>query len=363
MLRIRVPSIALLAPADTSTGEGTSAGTSTATGVGISTALATGTAAGAATATGAGSSTASAIGAAIGTSTANAVGQSVASTAGTSTGTSTATAVGLSTGASVGNATGTSTATAISEAIAEAVGASAGASTASAIGVSVFESAGSAAGTSTATADGFAIFEASGSASGTSTAIGVSGGVVLAVGTSAGVSAAVGVSFKVTDMFSELLREIRSHLSQQPGIQEYLGAQTASEAASKIFLYEYPLDVDGNIILLERGQNWVMSRERINSPAGRHFSKSGTVELYWKSPIYGESLEVAQSEAILSAIWKKVARIADAVDAAPRIDYTPAAIVFNQMELSEWWRPTADDVQSEGDSLSGIFTIEYSTGA
>jgi hypothetical protein len=165
------------------------------------------------------------------------------------------------------------------------------------------------------------------------------------------------------DMFAGQLRELRRHLSDQPGIQEFLQVTTSAEASKKIFLYEFPLDTPGRFLMIDRGQNWAMNRERVNSPSGRHFSKSGTFDLYWKAPIECESPEVEATERIMGGIWASVAGIMDAIDAAPKIQYEPADILMNAVDLTQWWRPTQDDAESEGDSLEGIFTIAYGTGA
>lgn len=115
-----------------------------------------GSSAGTSTNTATGASSASAAGAGTATSTNTATGASIASGAGSSAGTASAAAVGASNASGVGNGTGTSTATAVGEALANGVGAglSEGTSTATAIGASVAAGAGSSAGTSTATAVG-----------------------------------------------------------------------------------------------------------------------------------------------------------------------------------------------------------------
>lgn len=120
-------------------GAGSSAGTSTAAGVGASTAAASGASAGAATAPGVGASTAAAAGTSAGSATATAEGAeagSIQSGAGTSAGSSTA--IGVSPGGSIesgaGTAAGSATATGTGASTAAAAGTSAGSATASAVG-------------------------------------------------------------------------------------------------------------------------------------------------------------------------------------------------------------------------------------
>ena len=115
---------------------------------GSSAGTSTNTATGASSASGAGSGTA--------TSTNTATGASVASGAGSSTSTALATAVGASNASGVGNGVGTSLATAVGTTVASGSGSglSEGTSTATAVSATVASGAGSSAGTSTATAVG-----------------------------------------------------------------------------------------------------------------------------------------------------------------------------------------------------------------
>ncbi len=385
VLRVRKPGF--LAASAPSGSVGTADGTSTATAIGEALASAQGAANGSATASAVGAvqflaqgkadgtSTAEATsqaqveaaGSADGTSTAEATGQAQAEAVGSADGTSTASGVPAGDGTAIGTASGSSTAAAVSVTIVNTVGTADGTSTATAIGEAVIEAIGSADGTSTASAVGEATVEAAGSADGTSTAEASATFGSLAVGNASGSSAAKGVSLVRSDMFGVLLQAVRDHLAEQTGVQEFLGVDSKSDALSRIYLYEYPLDEHGrprergNFLLLERGQNWTMTRERLQ--AGRHFSKQGSIDMYWNYPIDGESPESEASESILTTAWGLIARLMDAVDSAPRIAYSPASIHIDQVDLTEWWRPTADDAESEGDKLEGVFTMQYGTGA
>lgn len=193
-------------------GTGSSAGTSTVTGVGTAVTFADGSSAGTCTTAGVGTSTAASASSSTGTSTASAVGSSTAASTGSSTGsvivaavgastaastgsaagTCTATAVGASFAASVGSSTGTSTVTGVGRSTAASVGSSAGVATVTGVGSSTAASVGSSTGTSTVAAVGTAVLPGVGSSSGTSTVTGTGSSTATAVGSSTGSSTVTG---------------------------------------------------------------------------------------------------------------------------------------------------------------------------
>lgn len=159
---------------EVNSGAGSSAGSSTAVGVGAALASGAGSSAGSAAATAAGSAIAAGTGSAAGTSTATGGGAALAAATGSSAGTSTAQAFSGSAAGGAGAAAGFSTAAAVGAALAAGTGTSDGASTAEAVGqVGPTGSTGSVAGSSTALGGGAALASAAGSAAGTSTAVAV----------------------------------------------------------------------------------------------------------------------------------------------------------------------------------------------
>ena len=171
----------------------------------------------------------------------------------------------------------------------------------------------------------------------------------------------------MADMYHAVMEAVRTHLSEQAGVQAFLCAGSTASARRRIFLYEYTLNptgspaIDGAFIMLERGQNWSMNRERLSGQ--RHFSKTGSIELYVNYPLDGEPQDSGASEELLATAWADLSRLMEAVDSAPRIAHAPAAIHIDQVDLSEWWRPTADDAESDGDRIEAVFSLQYGTGA
>lgn len=114
---------------------GSSAGTSTVSGIGASTSAQVGSSAGVATASGIGAATSAQVGASAGVATVSGIGAATNAQVGATAGTSTALGVGASTSAQVGNAAGTSTALATTPSIVTGVGSAAGSSTALGVGI------------------------------------------------------------------------------------------------------------------------------------------------------------------------------------------------------------------------------------
>ncbi len=189
--RIWVP---VSAGGGTQTGAGSSAGTSSVAGVGVSTHDAAGASAGTATATSVGSATSAAAAASAGTSTATAVSEATTTGVGSSAGTASVAAVGASGATTVGTAAATSTASAVGASTHDAVGAATATSSATAV-AAVEGNYGAAAGTSTATAVGAATTAVQGTATGTATVLGYAATTETGVGVAAGTSTVTGVSY------------------------------------------------------------------------------------------------------------------------------------------------------------------------
>ncbi len=193
------------------TGDGSSAGTSTVTGDGVSTAAADGSSAGAATATGDGASTFAADGVSTGSATASAApavsgssggvatvtgdGASTFRADGSSAGVATATGDGVSTFAAPGSSTGAATTTGDGVSTAAGDGSAAGVATAEAVGQeagNVVTGDGSSAGTATVTGDGVSTAAADGSSIGVATTTGDGVSTFAGDGSSTGAATATG---------------------------------------------------------------------------------------------------------------------------------------------------------------------------
>jgi hypothetical protein len=172
--------------------DGSSAGSSTVTGLGASTATSSGSSAGAATPSATGSSTAQSAGSSDGTATPSAAGTSTAQSSGSSAGTSTASAAGQ--GSSVGTSDGTSTAQATGASTAQSASTSEGLSTAVATGSSTASSAGASEGLSAASGTAASTWASSGSSAGLATPSGVAVSTKTAAGTSTGLAACAATS-------------------------------------------------------------------------------------------------------------------------------------------------------------------------
>lgn len=171
---------------------GTAAGTSTATGVGVSAAASSGTAAGSSSVTGVGASTATTSGTAVGSSTASGVGVGIFSASGTAAGSSSTVGLGAATAAASGSSTGSSSVQGTGASVAASSGTAAGLSGTTGTGASLAASSGTAVGSSTATGSGGGVSPSSGIATGSSSAIGVGASLSASSGTSAGSSSTQG---------------------------------------------------------------------------------------------------------------------------------------------------------------------------
>jgi hypothetical protein len=173
-------------PAATASGDGSSAGSNTATAVGAWIQSGDGSAAGGDTATAVGRWLLDGVGSSAGSDTATATGAWLQSGVGSSAGTDTATATGAWLQSGVGSAAGANTATATAAPIQAKVGSAAGSNTATAVGAWLQSGVGSETGSDTATATGAWLQSGVGSSAGSDTASGTGAKLQAGVGSSAG---------------------------------------------------------------------------------------------------------------------------------------------------------------------------------
>jgi hypothetical protein len=174
-----------------SQGAGSSAGSSTVSGIGASISRGVGASAGVATVSGVGASTADAVGAAAGETTVDGVGQALAAdSAGLSEGASTVTGVGETTIYGTGASDAVATVTGVGASVAFAVGESDGVSTVTGLGAAVKDIVGTSNGVATITGEGASVAEAVGNAAGTCTVTAIQ--YIIAVGNASGTAIVFG---------------------------------------------------------------------------------------------------------------------------------------------------------------------------